>query len=48
MGYCYHNRLGRGLVRALMHLQSMPVPYEWFASVDAAMAWAAAKVANKQ
>jgi hypothetical protein len=30
----------RGLVRAVMHFQEMPVPYAWFSNLAEAMVWA--------
>jgi hypothetical protein len=38
----------RGLVRAVMHFQSIPVPYEWFATLEEATTWAAAQTASKR
>lgn len=35
----------RGLVRAVMHFQDVPVPLEWFATLKEAMPWAAARAA---
>src|SRR5215510_11346102 len=47
IAFVARSTLVRGLVRAVMHFQDMPVSYEWFASLDEAMTWAAAR-ANRQ
>ena len=46
IAFVARSTLVRGIVRAVMHFQSIPVPYEWFANVDEAMAWAAKQTAD--
>lgn len=36
----------RGLVRAVMHFQTMPVTYAWFSKLEEATVWAAARAAG--
>jgi hypothetical protein len=38
-----HSTLIRGLIRAVLHFQDIPVAYEWFADRDHAMTWASAR-----
>jgi len=37
----------RGLVRAVMHFQELPVSYAWFSKLDDALVWAAARAAER-
>jgi hypothetical protein len=36
----------RGLVRAVMHFQALPVEYAWFANADEAMEWAGTRASD--
>ena len=36
----------RGLVRAVIHFQEIPVAYEWFSDRDEAMSWASARATS--
>lgn len=47
IAFVVRSTLIRGLVRAVMHFQDLPVSHEWFASLDEAMVWAGAR-ANGQ
>lgn len=48
IAFVVRSTLVRGVVRAVMHFQEIPVPHDWFANVDEAMAWAATQAANKR
>ena len=47
IAFVVRSTLIRGLVRAVMHFQAVPVAHEWFANVEDAMAWAAIQAADK-
>ena len=47
IAFVVRSTLIRGVVRAVMHFQAIPVPHEWFANLEDAMAWAANQAANK-
>lgn len=46
IAFVVQSTLIRGLVRAVMHFQEMPVAYEWFSHTEDAMVWAAARSAS--
>lgn len=47
IAFVVRSTLIRGVVRAVMHFQEIPVPHAWFATLEDAMAWAASQTANK-